>query len=92
VEFLTFDAFVSIPILMVAYYGGVLLIPLLAIANRSFLLRWIRAFEGKFPHSKVRLFLLLGFFFIVFQVIWRMMFETIIGYFQMREYLQQLAG
>jgi hypothetical protein len=38
--------------------------------------------------------IILGFMvlFIGFEVMWRMMFEMLIGYFQMIEYLQHIAG
>lgn len=91
-DFLTFDSFISIHLLIAAYYAGVVFIPLLAIANRNYLLKWIHAFEEKYGFSKRKLFLFLGLFFIIFQIVWRMMFEMIIGYFQMHDYLRQLAG
>jgi hypothetical protein len=31
-------------------------------------------------------------FFILLELGWRMMFEMLIGFFQMRDYLQQLVG
>lgn len=77
---------------MTAYYAGVIFIPLLGVVKKEYIAKSIHVAEEKFGFTKVKLFVLLGFFFVVFQIIWRVMFEMIIGYFQMRDYLQQLAG
>ncbi len=91
-DFLTFETFVSIPLLISVYYLGVIVLPLLVFVKRRGLLRYSRLAEEQMGLGRVKQFFILAFFLVVFQIFWRMMFETIIGYFQMRDYLQQLAG
>ena len=91
-EFFTFDAFISVPTLITAYYVGVIFIPLLAFLNREVSVKWVRFLDEKTGLSKWKLLFVFAFLFVCFQIAWRMMFEMMIGYFQMHEYLRQLAG
>jgi hypothetical protein len=92
VEFLTFETFVSVPLLIAVYYAGALVVPVILFSQRKKLLVYARIANEKLRFGKLKWILLLTFAFVVFQIFWRMVFETIIGYFQMRDYLQQLAG
>lgn len=91
-EFFTFDAFISIPVLIVIYYIGVVSIPLLTIVNREYIVKLVHFLDTKGTLSKGKIFTIFSVFFIIFQIVWRMMFEMLIGYFHMHDYLQQLAG
>ncbi|ADR34678.1 hypothetical protein Sulku_2018 [Sulfuricurvum kujiense DSM 16994] len=91
-EFLSFETFVSVPLLIAVYYAGAFLVPVLLFFQRKKLFAYARIANEKLRFGRVKWVLLLTFAFVVFQIFWRMMFEMIIGYFQMRDYLQQLTG
>lgn len=91
-EFLTFDSFISIPVLIAFYYLGALMIPALIWYKRIWVMKIADALMQTFPISTSRLVLGLMVLFIVFEILWRMMFEMLIGYFKMIEYLHHMAG
>jgi hypothetical protein len=91
-EFLTFESFISVPVLIAFYYLGALMIPALLWAKRSWVIKVTDILVRYFPIATSRLILGFIVLFIGFEMMWRMMFEMLIGYFQMREYLQHLAG
>jgi hypothetical protein len=92
VNFLTFESFISIPVLIAFYYFGALVIPALLWVKRSWVIKVTDVLARTFPIATSRLILGFMVLFIGFEVMWRMMFEMLIGYFQMREYLQHIAG
>jgi hypothetical protein len=91
-DFLVFKSFISIPVFMVLYYVGVIIIPLLALVNKGSLLKLMNVFEDKYRIGKSKFLLIMMLLFILFQIMWRVLFEMIIGYFQMHDYLQQLTS
>ena len=91
-EFLTFDSFISIPVLITFYYLGALLIPALLWYKRIWVIKIADALIRTFPISTSRLVLGFMVLFIGFEILWRMMFEMLIGYFKMIAYLQHMAG
>lgn len=90
-NFLTFDSFISIPVLIAFYYLGALLIPALFWYKRTRVLKIADALMRTFPITTSRLVLGFMVLFIGFEILWRMMFEMLIGYFKMVEYLHHLA-
>jgi len=90
-DFLTFESFISIKILIVLYYAGALFIPILLWYKRHLLSKIIDVLIHSTPVTSTRLILGSMIFFILLELGWRMMFEMLIGYFQMRDYLQQLV-
>ena len=102
-NFLTFKTFISSDILIFFYYIGAVLIPILLWQSRVYLkdrfkiiqlineqiVKIFSSLSNK-EQSYARLFIL--FAFISMEIIWRMMFEVMIAYFDMRDYLQQIAG
>ncbi|ADR35460.1 hypothetical protein Sulku_2812 (plasmid) [Sulfuricurvum kujiense DSM 16994] len=90
-NFLTFDSFISIPILIALYYLGALMIPALLWYKRIWVIKIADALMQTFPISTSRLVLGFMVLFIGFEILWRMMFEMFIGYFKMIEYLRHLA-
>jgi hypothetical protein len=92
VNYLTFDSFISIPVLITFYYLGALMIPALLWVKRSWVIKFTDILVRYFPIATSRLILGFMVLFIGFEILWRMMFEMLIGYFQMREYLQHIAG
>ena len=91
-NFLTFDSFISIPVLIAFYYLGTLMIPALLLYKRSWVVKIADALMRTFPISTSRLVLGFMVLFIGFEIVWRMMFEMLIGYFKMIEYLHHLAS
>jgi len=102
-NFLTFKTFISSDILIFFYYIGAVLIPVLLWQSRVYLkdrfkiiqlineqiVKIFSSLSNK-EQSYAKLFIL--FAFISMEIIWRMMFEVMIAYFDMRDYLQQIAG
>jgi hypothetical protein len=68
------------------------MIPALLWVIRSWVIKVTDVLSRTFPIATSRLILGFLLIFIGVELMWRMMFEMLIGYFQMREYLQQLAG
>jgi hypothetical protein len=92
VNFLTFDTFISIPVLIAFYYLGALMIPALLWIKRPWVIKIADALMRTFPITTSRLVLGFMILFVGFEIMWRMMFEILIGYFKMIEYLQHMAS
>ena len=92
-DFLSFKEFIALDVLIVFYYIGAILAPLLLWKSRNYLVenfKFLKTIESALTNQfSVRLGLLLGF--IVMELMWRIMFEMIIAYFQIRDYLHVLA-
>jgi len=86
-DFLTFKSFITPEVLVGCYYVGVLLMPVLAVYLWKKLVSLLKSADhtGKKIAGTVALVLML-------EVFWRMMFETMIAYFQMRAALLMLTG
>ncbi|ADR35231.1 hypothetical protein Sulku_2572 (plasmid) [Sulfuricurvum kujiense DSM 16994] len=91
-EFLTFDSFISIPVLIAFYYLGALLIPALLWTERSWVIKVTDILVQHFPIATSRLIIGFMLLFMFFELMWRMMFEMLIGYFKMIEYLHLIAS
>jgi hypothetical protein len=92
VNFLTFESFISIPVLIAFYYLGALLIPALLWYKQSWVVKIADALMQTFPITTSRLVLGFMILFVGFEIVWRMMFEMLIGYFKMIQYLHHLAS
>ena len=103
VEFLIFKRFISIEILITFYYMGAIILPVgLSIFTKYLIKKYELMSE---PYSKGKSFLwallntkqklkLIGLFvlfFIFAQLFWRMLFEFLIAFIQMRDALLQAA-
>ncbi|HEB56610.1 MAG TPA: DUF4282 domain-containing protein [Gammaproteobacteria bacterium] len=102
-SFLSFNHFISPSVLIIAYYMGAVLMPLFLWLSRHYLMNKISLFSD-FDEIRQQLFSALStrnkilfitvfimmFFFM--ELMWRMMFEVMIGYFQMHDYLQDLTA
>lgn len=100
-DFLSFQTMISQPVLIVFYYLGAVVMPLMAWLLALYLGRrfaWLRAsaasgkqlFEASVP-SRYRWLLLLLFIaaFLFMELMWRLMFEYLIAFMQMRDALVQ---
>jgi hypothetical protein len=91
-NFFSFESFISIPVLITFYYLGALMIPALLWAKRSWVIKFTDILVRYFPITTSRLILGFMVLLIGFELMLRMMFEMLIGYFKMIEYLQRIAG
>ncbi len=94
IDFLTFNKFISLYMLVVFYYLGAVVIPLMIFFSKSYFFKKY-SFLAKFMDTatqatSLRIKIIFIFCIIFCEILWRMMFEVIIGYFQMHDYLQQL--
>ncbi len=102
-DFLTFQTFITQDILIIIYYIGAILIPVILwylkdyLRNRFTLFSQIDAASRQLfsaLSTQNRILVLLGFFtlFLCMELCWRMMFEMMIGYFDMHDYLHTIAN
>jgi len=99
-DFLTFKTFISIDILILSYYIGAIIIPIMMWFSKAYLQKKFKILDrfnslilelfGKMSLTKKLLSIVLFIFmFISMEIVWRMCFEAMIGYFQMIEALKQ---
>ncbi len=86
-DFLTFKSFITPEVLVACYYVGVLLMPLLAVYLWKKLGPLLKSAESRSKQIAGTIALVL-----MLEMFWRMMFETMIAYFQMRAALLALTG
>jgi len=98
-DFLTFKTFISIDILILSYYIGAIIIPIVIWFSKSYLQKKFKTLD-KLNSSLLNLFgtmslskkllsmLLFLFMFMSMEIVWRMCFEAMIGYFQIIEALK----
>jgi len=99
-DFLTFKTFISIDILILSYYIGAIIIPIVIWLSKGYLQKKFKILD-KLNNSLLNLFgtmsltkkllsvLLFLFMFMSMEIVWRMCFEAMIGYFQIIESLKQ---
>ncbi len=92
IDFLTFESFISIPILVSIYYFGTLFIPVVLWNQRKRIKTLLNAFQNHAPVATSRILWIAVILLMLGEVMWRIIFEMLIGYFQMREYLQHIVG
>ena len=95
-DFLTFQTFITPTLLIIMYYFGAIVIPLVS----YHVAKWIKSsyFNDITKEMKKRLstkqqLKILGiafFIFICMEIFWRVMFELLIAYFDMHDALMQL--
>lgn len=97
-DFLTFQTFITPTLLIIMYYIGALVIPLLC----WYLVHWIKKVyisekvkTSVVTHTTARQrIIMFSIFFICFlfmEVLWRMIFEFLIAYFDMHDALMKLT-
>jgi len=101
-DFLSFNSFITQKVLVFFYYLSAIGIPLLLFMYRKnlvqkflFLARvelWIVSlFNSLKRQDKILAIIVIIFIFFFMELIWRMIFEAMIGYFDMHDYLQELS-
>jgi len=88
-DYLIFNSFITPSVLIVVYYMGVFFLPVLLWIYRKKVRLLYDAYESQ---NKLKVILFIFGIFLVMQLFWRMMFEMIIGYFDMHNYLHHMAG
>ena len=104
IDFLNFKIFISPYVLIISYYIGAIVVPV----GSWFLASWIirkYSIASDFYESgketfknitrtrdRMLLYALFILFFIFMEIMWRMMFEFLIAYFQMTDALMQLVN
>ncbi len=104
IDFLNFRLFISPYVLVACYYFGAIVVPL----GSWFFARWVKhrywvvsdiyesgksRFKGiTRTKDRVLLYGLFVFFFISMEIMWRMMFEFLLAYLQIREALLELSA
>ena len=92
-DILTFNAFVAQKVLIVLYYLGAIGVPILTLVYRKNLLskfQFLEKIELQFK-NKTKTVIALIILFLCMELFWRMMFEMMIGYFDMHDYLYELS-
>jgi len=95
-DFLTFQSFISIEFFIIFYYIGALVIPAMMILNGRYFYKrflWIEKmfdfmnllFSKLTTKQKILSILISISLFIFLEILWRVCFEMIIGYFQLIE-------
>ncbi len=99
-DFLSFETFIAPAVLLVCYYLGAVGIPLVAVLLVRKLAALFPAIGGAADQAKAaiprkyrwRIYLAMVVMFLCMEIVWRMMFEAMIGYFQMRDALVGMTG
>ena len=101
-DFLTFERFIAQDVLILFYYAGAVGMPLFLWYLRRRLVQalpWCRnagaelrrLYDTLETGRKVMTLLFFLVLFLSMELVWRMMFETMIGYFQMHDALMELT-
>ena len=100
-DFLTFKSIISIKVLIIFYYIGALILPVGAWILIDWLIRKYDFFDAVYKKGKETIWKLLNkkqqtklliffiFFFLFMELFWRMLFEFLIAYMQIRNALIQ---
>jgi len=88
IDFLSFEYFITPQILIVFYYMGVFFLPFIVWKYRKKLTSFYQSSEYE---NKLIVLLILIFIFCMMQLFWRMMFEMMIGYFDIHNYLHDIS-
>ena len=100
-DFLTFKSFISIKVLIIFYYIGALILPVGLWFLINWLIRKYNFFDEVYKKGKdiiwksldkkqqAKLLILFILFFLFMELFWRMLFEFLIAYMQIRDALIQ---
>ena len=98
-DFLSFKTFISIEALIVFYYIGAVIFPVGLWLLMSWLIRKFNVFGDKYKaakeliwnslgsNQKIKILVLFSILFLFMELFWRMLFEFLIAYMQMRDAL-----
>ena len=98
-DFLSFKTFISIEVLIAFYYIGALIFPVGLWILMSWLIRKFNVFSDSYKAArelfwdsltskqKIKILILFFILFLFMELFWRMLFEFLIAYMQMRDAL-----
>jgi len=90
-EFLQFEKFISIDVLIIFYYLGAIVIPIILFYGKQKLLKKIQILKTVYEKIKdnlsFKIKIYLVFFFLFLEIVWRVMFEFLIAFIQIRDKL-----
>ena len=103
IDFLTFKSFIAIDFFIFFYYMGAIVMPILFLVKRSYLLNRFKFLENFYnilkgffskltKKQQIISILLFISFFLFLEIMWRICFEMVIGYFQMVQSTKELGG
>jgi len=101
-EFLTFERFITQDVLIFFYYVGAVVMPVVLYVFRGYLTAHVgllqsvnetlkRFYRGFSSNEKVVFWLIFATLFLCMELCWRMVFEAMIGYFDMHNDLREIA-
>ncbi len=101
-DILTFNTFITQDVLVFFYYIGAVLMPVVLYLFKDYLiahLSFVKKINDKLhrfyasfsSNGKIVFWLMFLTMFLCMELCWRMMFEAMIGYFDMHNYLYQIA-
>ena len=93
-DFLMFNSFITPDVLIFFYYIGALGVPFLLWFWRDSLLKkfsFFREYRVLSKKERIVAFLVLISIFLSMELCWRMMFEMMIGYFDIHNYLYEIS-
>lgn len=97
-DFLSFNTFITPTLLIIMYYVGALLIPVLGWyftfwIKKAYLSEVSQAIKNRTsPKHRMIVFMIFIMIFISMQIFWRVMFEFLIAYFDMHDALIQIES
>ena len=89
-DFLTFNSFITQNILILFYYLGAVVFPIILWLKKDPVLSKL-SFIKISDENKTTIYLTILVLFLLMEIFWRMMFEVMIGYFDMHDYLYQIS-
>jgi hypothetical protein len=102
-DILAFNTFITQDVLVFFYYVGAVLMPVVLYVFRDYLIGHLSFFKRVYDklyslysafssNEKIAFWLVCATLFLCMELCWRMMFEMMIGYFDMHEYLYKIAN
>ncbi len=88
IDFLTFNSFITPYVLIFFYYAGVLFLPYVVYKARFYIFR--EKYKEYLKNNK-QVVVVIVVLILLAEIFWRMMFEMMIGYFDIHNYLHQIA-
>ncbi len=101
-DILTFNTFITQDVLIFFYYIGAVLMPVVLYVFKDYLiahLSFVKKINDKLhtfyasfsSNGKIIFWMMFSSMFLCMELCWRMMFEAMIGYFDIHEYLYQIT-
>jgi len=90
-DILSFNTFVTQDVLIFFYYIGAVVMPIALYFFKDYLIKQISTHTSFSSNEKKVFWFVAILLFLCMELCWRMMFEAMIGYFDMHDYLHVIA-